>query len=486
MDTFRTSRDDMYQQRYQEQRTRHWDGVARSMSGKKGHGQAYHSYLEELYAFIIPPGKRVLEVGCAQGDLLAAVKPARGVGIDFSPEMVREAQRRYPDYHFLCMDAHDISLQSNEWFDFIILSDLVNDLWDVQKVLGRVARFCLPQTRIVLNFFNKLWELPLRLVRRFGLANPLLPQNWLTVGDIRNMLYLADFEVISCRDEILFPLSLPFATTLANRFLARLWPFRLFALTHFLVARPRPTQGVSNKHRRVSVIVPARNEAGNIPDIFERLPEMGEETELIFVEGHSRDNTLAVIEKAMAEHPERRCKLLVQLGEGKGDAVRKGFAEARGEVLMILDADLTVSPESLPCFYEALHSGKADFVNGVRLVYPLGNQAMRFLNLVGNKSFSVAFTWLLGQPIKDTLCGTKALWKWDYESIVANRPYFGNFDPFGDFDLLFGAAKLGLKIVDLPVRYGERTYGKTNIQRWRHGWLLMRMVVFAARRLKFV
>ncbi len=153
---------------------------------------------------------------------------------------------------------------------------------------------------------------------------------------------------------------------------------------------------------------------------------------------------------------------------------------------MILDADLTVPPEDLRRFYEVLRSGKGEFVNGVRLVYPMEGRAMNFLNLVGNKFFSLAFSWLLGQPIKDTLCGTKVLWKADYELIAANRAYFGDFDPFGDFDLLFGAVKMNLRIVDLPVRYRERKYGTTNIQRWKHGWLLLRMVLFALRRIKFV
>jgi glycosyltransferase involved in cell wall biosynthesis len=241
-----------------------------------------------------------------------------------------------------------------------------------------------------------------------------------------------------------------------------------------------------DKEPRVSIIIPARNEAGHISQIFERVPEMGRETELVFIEGHSKDNTYAVIEKAIADHPERPSQLLRQTGIGKGDAVRLGFAHAHGEVLMIWDADLTVPPEDLPRFYEALCAGKGEFINGVRLVYPMEKDAMRFLNLLGNKFFSMAFSWLLGQPIKDTLCGTKVLWKSDYEKIAANRKYFGDFDPFGDFDLIFGATKLNLKIVDLPIRYRERTYGTTNIHRWKHGWLLLKMVLFAARRIKFV
>jgi glycosyltransferase involved in cell wall biosynthesis len=247
-----------------------------------------------------------------------------------------------------------------------------------------------------------------------------------------------------------------------------------------------PAPALPEQAPSVSVVVPARNEAGNIADIFARLPQMGCNTELIFVEGHSRDNTFEVIQAEISRHPEQSCQLLKQSGIGKGNAVREGFAAARGDVLMILDADLTVPPEDLPRFYEALMSGKGDMINGVRLVYPMENQAMRFMNLLGNKFFTVAFSWVLGQPIKDTLCGTKALWRSDYEQIAHNRAYFGDFDPFGDYDLLFGAVRLNRKIVDVPIRYRERKYGTTNIQRWKHGWLLIKMLGIAVRRLKFI
>jgi glycosyltransferase involved in cell wall biosynthesis len=213
---------------------------------------------------------------------------------------------------------------------------------------------------------------------------------------------------------------------------------------------------------------------------------MGGGTELIFVEGNSSDDTFCAIEREIAKRPGYQAKLFKQPGKGKGDAVRMGFANATGELLMILDADLTVPPEDLPRFYEAWHSGRAEFVNGVRLVYPMEEKSMRFLNLVGNKFFSLAFSWLLSQPVKDTLCGTKVLGRKQYEMIASNRAYFGQIDPFGDFDLLFGAAKFNLKIVDMPIRYRERTYGETNIQRWKHGILLLRMVLLASRKIKFV
>jgi len=264
-----------------------------------------------------------------------------------------------------------------------------------------------------------------------------------------------------------------------------LGPFSWFAWGVFLVARPRPRPAL-RQDPVVSVIVPARNEEGNISQIFNRVPEMGAGTELIFVEGNSKDDTDGAIQREIAQRPGARVKFFKQQGKGKGDAVRLGFREASGELLMILDADLTVPPEDLPRFYEAWRSGKAEFVNGVRLVYPMEENAMRFFNFLGNKFFSLAFSWLLNQNIKDTLCGTKVLSKRDYEMIAANRAYFGEIDPFGDFDLIFGAAKYNLKLVDLPVRYRERTYGETNIQRWTHGWLLLRMVALAMRKIKFI
>jgi glycosyltransferase involved in cell wall biosynthesis len=184
--------------------------------------------------------------------------------------------------------------------------------------------------------------------------------------------------------------------------------------------------------------------------------------------------------------PDRDIKVLVQKGRGKGDAVRLGFSQASGDLLMILDADLSVAPEDLPQFYDALVKGKGEFINGSRLVYAKDPQAMRFLNLLGNKFFALLLTRLLGQPVKDTLCGTKVLYRCDYERIARGRAYFGDFDPFGDFDLLFGAAKQNLKIIEIPIRYRQRIYGTTNISRFTHGWLLVQMCVHAARKLLFV
>ena len=471
---------------YYFERLAYWERTASALDHSTSLGGYYHARLAHIYRLLVAPGQRIVELGCGQGDLLAALSPAYGLGIDFSPAMLERARRRHPDLHFIQADAHvlDAAHPLQEPFDVVILSDLLNDVWDVQSILEQARRLCKPDGRLVINNYSRLWEIPLAVAEWLRLANPVLYRNWLTIQDLYNLLELADFEPIRSWHEIALPLSIPLLSTFANRFLVKLFPFNHLGLTNFILARPSPLP--LSRAFSVSVIIPARNEAGNIHEIFERIPQMGSGTELIFVEGHSQDDTFVEIERLIQVYPSQPAKLFCQSGTGKGDAVRLGFSHAENDILMILDADLTVPPEDLPRFYHALVQGKGEFINGVRLVYPMEKQAMRFLNLVGNKFFSMAFSWLLGQSIKDTLCGTKVLWKSDYEKIAMHRSYFGDFDPFGDFDLIFGAVKLNRKLIDMPIRYRERRYGTTNISRFKHGWLLLKMLVFAAGRIKFV
>ena len=466
--------------RYQQRRQSHWRAVASSTS--RSWGAYYHQRLHITYRQLVPVGATVLEIGCGGGDLLAALEPAVGVGVDFCPEALATARAAHPSLIFLHAEAHHLALEART-FDYIILSDLVNDLWDVQAMLSGLQAYCAPHTRIILNCHRHLWNIPLRIAQTVGIATPNLPQNWLTRHDLINLLEITGFQCLQGWNEIIAPVALPLGADFANRYLAKIWPFYALGLANFMVARPLQKPLCANP--TVSEIVAARNEAGHIEELLARIPEMGGGTDIIFVEGNSTDDTFATIQRCIAAHPERRCQLIKQTGKGKGDAVRLGFEQATGDILMILDADITVPPEDLPRFYALLTNGAAEFVNGVRLVYPMADDAMRFLNLLGNKFFSWAFSWLLGQPIRDTLCGTKVLWRSGYQRIAEQRAYFGEFDPFGDFDLLFGAARLNLKILEVPIRYRARRYGETNISRWRHGWLLLKMVVFAARRIKF-
>jgi 2-polyprenyl-3-methyl-5-hydroxy-6-metoxy-1,4-benzoquinol methylase len=442
----------------------------------------YYDDQRRYLRFLVPEGLKVLEIGCGLGDQLAALKPRRGVGIDLSEAMVEEASKRHPELEFLVGDGEALTV--DETFDVILLVDVVGHVLDVEATLKQLRHCCTPTTRIVIAYYNFLWEPALRLLEWAGLKMPQNEQSWLSPTDIRNLIRLADYEVVKAEWRLLLPMGIPLLSTIVNRLVAHLPGLNRLCLSHYVVARMRTAP--ADDVQTVSIVIPCRNEKGNIEAAITRLPSFGRHQEIIFVDGHSTDGTPDEIRRVIAQYPEKDISLLVQDGTGKGDAVRKGFAHATGGILMILDADLTVPPEDLPKFYEAIASGKGEFINGSRLVYPMEHEAMRYLNLLGNKFFSMAFSWLLGERIKDTLCGTKVLFRRDYERIAANRSYFGEFDPFGDFDLLFGASKLNLKILEVPIRYQERTYGTTNIHRFTHGWLLLKMTLFGFFRLKAV
>ena len=434
--------------------------------------------------YYVPKSHRVLEIGCGTGELLAGLDAAEKTGIDFCPAMVEEARRRYPGIRFEEMAAE--RLEFEETFDTIILSNLVGVVRDVDLVVSQLYNVIHPGSRIILTTYSHLWEPIIRVAEWLRLKKATPVQNWLSVRDLVNILSLHDFETYRCANDLLLPVGIPLLSSFFNQFLGRLPIFRSLCVNRYLFARQSPVQQVDQQEYSTSIIIPVRNEAGNIEAAVRRIPWFGKHVEIIIVEGHSTDSTLSTMMKVRDKYVGvHDVKLLIQPGTGKGDAVRKGFSFAKGDVLMILDADLTVPPEELPRFYEALKSRKGEFINGVRLVYPMEKKAMRPLNTFGNHFFGILFSWLLEQPIKDTLCGTKVLFRKDYEELERNRSYFGDFDPFGDFDLLFGAHKLNLKMIDLPVHYKERKYGNTNIRRFRHGFLLLKMCGFAAMRIKF-
>lgn len=443
-------------------------------------------YEEEIkyLRFLVPEGLRVLDLGCGTGHLLAALKPAVGVGIDFSPRMVANAQRKYPNLRFVVGDVESAATldQLEGPFDIILLSDTIGSLEDCQATFKQLHRLCTPATRIVVAYYSRMWEPILGVARHFRLQMPATEQNWLSTEDIGNLLNLADFEVIKREWRQLIPRRALGLGPLVNRYFATMAVMRRACLRNYVVARP--VAGHAKPPLSATVLIPCRNEHGNIAEAVRRIPAFCPDIEVLFVEGHSKDGTLEEIRRVIAAQPGRDIKVMVQPGKGKGDAVRAGFAQARGDILIILDADLTVPPEALPKFYDVIASGKAEFANGSRLVYPMEKGAMRFLNLLANQVFSWIFSWLLNQRFTDTLCGTKALKKEQYAQIAANRAYFGDFDPFSDFDLIFGASKLNLKVAEIPITYRSRTYGETQISRFRHGWLLLRMVAFAYRKLK--
>jgi SAM-dependent methyltransferase len=449
----------------------------------------FHDEDRRFTRFLVPPGLKILDLGCGTGSMLADLQPGEGVGLDISPNMIDVARRNYPEerhpnlrYRIADIEDPETFKALDGPFDVIVLSDTVGLLEDVEATLASLHQLCSNQTRIVIAYYSWLWTPVIVLAELFGAKMRQIPLNRLGPEDVSALLELADFDVIKRDWRQLAPKRLFGLGPLINRTLATLPFIRRFCVRHYAVARSKRQAGLDNPS--TTIVIPCRNERGNIAPAVERLPEFCDDMEILFVEGHSSDGTREEIERVIARYPERDIKLLVQDGEGKGDAVRMAFDAARGDILIILDADLTVPPEALPKFYNALVTGKGEFINGTRLVYPMEKRAMRPLNLIANFCFSIVFSWLLNQRFTDTLCGTKALTKKHYLDIARNRAYFGDFDPFGDFDLIFGASKLNLKVIEIPIRYAERTYGRTQISRFRHGVLLLRMVVFAFLKLK--
>ena len=445
----------------------------------------YYADVNEIVRDNVLPGSRVLDIGCNDGALLASLKPSFGVGVETSSDLLAKARADHPDLSFVQADLRDPPVRGK--FDYVIVSGRLGHLDDVESFLASLRRFCHPGTRIVITYYNFLWEPFLKLGQALGLKRKEPIQNWISARSLVNLLELVGLEPVASGLRTVVPVGPTWLMRPLNRILEVIPLVNKLGITSFAIARPTASEipeRVDNPS--VTVVIPTRNEKGNIRPALDRLPQLGSQTEVIFVDGNSEDGTVEEIEAVAADFPEADVKLIHQGdGIGKGDAVRKGFAAAKGDILIILDADLTVPPEDLPKFIDALVREKGEFINGTRLVYPMEDEAMRIANIAGNKFFSVVFSWILEQRITDTLCGTKALWADDYARIAANRKVFGDFDPFGDFDLLFGAAKLKLRIREVPIRYRARTYGSTNIDRWRHGVLLFRMAVKGAKILRF-
>lgn len=461
----------------------HFDWVAAHDQRARRLQRGFHTQLLDHHRHHIPQGESILEWGCGAGDLLAGLRPARGLGLDLSLAMIARAQRLTPAaLEFRAADFEADTIE--EKFDHLVLNYLIGYISDVQQALDRLQAAAHGRTRLHVTTLNTPWQFALRLCAKVGLVMPQPSSNWLSRADLVNLLELSGWEVIRTETLQLLPVEIPLLSTLCNRIMVRLPGLRHFGITLALTARPRRPVTLAGDPT-CSVIVPARNEAGNIRATLDRIPVLGRRTEIIFVEGHSRDDTWATIGRELAAYRgPHLVRALQQPGKGKWDAVRAGFAAATGEVLVIQDADLTAPPEDLPKFFAALASGAAEFVNGSRLVYPMEKRAMRFLNFLGNKFFALALTYVLGQPVKDSLCGTKMLLRSDYERLLRRIAVLGDFDPFGDFNLLFGAALLDLRIRDLPVRYKDRAYGETNISRFTHGWVLLKMTWFGLWHLK--
>jgi SAM-dependent methyltransferase len=421
----------------------------------------YYGCIKRMLRFIVEPGKRILEVRCQTGGLLESVEPSFGVGVEISEKLVEVARKNHPDLNFICTDPEDLVL--GEKFDYVIFGHIF-DTVDILAALDRVKAHCAQSTRIVIINYNHFWEPVLELASSIGLRSPYIEPNWVSTEDVNRFLILSGFTPLRTHRILLFPKYIPLVSAFLNEFVAKLPGLRKLCMIQAIVARPKPVAHDENE-TSVSIIVPCRNEKGNVQAAVERIPEMGRHTEIIFCDDKSTDGTADEVRRMQQLYPHRDIRLLDGPGICKAENVWTGFRGAKGDVLMILDADLSVMPEELPLFFKAMVGNTGEFVNGSRLVYPVPKTAMKFFNQAGNKVFGIVFSYLLNQRFKDTLCGTKALWRRDWLKIENELGSWGIRDLWGDYELIFGAWKLHLEIVEMPVHYQERTYGVTKMTR---------------------
>lgn len=457
-------------QAVREARRQHQDRTAAERGRWIEANRYFYDRVKTLLQFIVEPDSRVLEIRCLNGDTLGSLRPSRGVGVEIGEAMVGIARERHPDLQYVCCDPEELEL--GEKFDYIIFNH-VFDTVDILKALERARAHCTPETCFIIINYNQLWQPILELASKLRLRSRFVEPNWVNENDLRGFLKLAGFRPVHKHRLLLIPKRIPLISWLLNEVIARLPGLRRLCMMQVMVARP---MGEARKPEEtsVSVIVPCRNEVGNIRPAVERIPEMGKFTEIIFCDDKSTDGTANEVRRMQQEHPWKNIRLVNGPGICKAENVWTGFRAASGDIIMILDADLSVMPEELPLFFNALVQRRGEFVNGSRLVYPMQERAMKFANMLGNKAFGLAFSFLLDQRIKDTLCGTKGLWRKDWVRLEKHLGSWGIRDLWGDYELLFGASRLQMEIIEIPVHYQERIHGVTKMTRvFANGWRML-------------
>lgn len=452
----------------------HFNSIADEYDHWKDKSSYYYDFLKKTFSIYVPQNKKVLDLGCGTGDILAHLNPRDGLGIDMSSEMVKKARKKYKNIKFLTQDAQNLRVKDK--FDYIIMADLIDHLPDISMALRSVKRVSKKNTKVVITTINPFWEPILDIAEKFKLKMPEGQHNWVPLEDLKNIVEINGFEVEESDYSLLIPKNIPVISDWVNDNLNKLGFIKKFGFVQYIVCKKKPTK--KSKKLNCTVVIPALNEEGNIVECVKRVPRMGKgATNIIVVDDGSTDQTSKKVE-ALAKRRRNVTLLRHNKNRGKVWAVKTGFDHAKDGVIMILDADMTVPPEELVHFHELIENGTADFVNGTRMVYPMEDQAMRRLNLLGNKLFGYVFSWIIGRRITDTLCGTKALLKKDYKKIKMGG------EPWGDFDLLFGAGHLKLNIVEFPVHYKRRVAGESKMKTFRHGVLLLKMCFRGAYLLK--
>ncbi len=445
----------------------HLDILAKDYDSWKERNTHFYDLLKCFLRKNVAKNASVLEIGCRTGDMLASVAPKRGVGVDISPEMIKVAQDKYPQFDFHSSSGE--SFDTDEKFDYILILNVLGYSKDVSSLLENVHKFCHARTKVIVTTINPWWDFILSFAEKMKIKMPSAPHNFIEKNNLTKIIDSLDFSISYSGFLGLCPTEIPIISFLANTIGVKTLGINKLSFVQYLSLRPLPDNEV-DLGLGCSVVIPCFNEEGNIEEAVRRIPQMGKGTEIIVVNDGSTDRTAEIVRSIQGEIP--GLKLIdYHPNRGKGEAVKAGFDAATEEAMMILDADMTVPPEELPRFFKLLNQGSCGFVNGTRLIYPMQDNAMKKMNLLGNKVFGMVMSYLTGQHLTDTLCGTKALYKKDYKRIKMGA------DKWGDFDLLFGAAKNGDKILEVPIHYMSRVAGESKMKTLSHGIHLMKVCV---------
>jgi SAM-dependent methyltransferase len=441
----------------------HFNALAADYRALKARNGYYNGCLTRWCQSLVPPGRTVLDVGCGRGDVLAAVRPGRGVGVDICPEMTLRAQADHPGFEFITGPIEDFSEPGR--FDAALCINTLEYMWDVGAVLDAVHATLRDNGRLLVTTANPLWSPVFHVASALGLRIPECRRLFITQLDLVNMLELHGFDIVYQRMDLALPKRIPGLSALVNWTLSRIPGVRHLCSTQLVVARKIPR---TRRDYSVSMVIPCHNERDNVQRCVREARRLGTSTEVIFVDDGSTDGTASAIDPGL--NPDLEVRVIsYSPNRGKGSAVKAGFDAARGDIVVIVDADLTTHPEELQPLYEAFAMGRAEFVNGTRFVYPMEGRAMKWLNYMGNRLFTILVSLIMERRVSDTLCGTKAMFRSDYRHMVMGR------DPWGDYDVLFGAAQLRLVLRELPLHYRERTAGQSKMKSLRHTLNLLRM-----------
>ncbi len=384
-----------------------------------------------------------------------------GQNIDSNKIFIKEIDEQYQikhkdNIHYVNENIENILSDC----DTVVISDIEHQLNPAKNLLN-LSRIVGDNTKIILLSKNMVWMILIKILKLFFSFSP-KKNNFLPSSYLDNLYSSCNLELIRQEKIIALPINIPFLTKIINR-IFRLPLLNFFCMSNIAILKKKIKNSSNHKDLKISFIIPCKNEQDNIKVFEQKINENTEPDEYLFGDDNSSDKTSDEIDKLIEKLSDK--KIIKYNGPGicKSENVYKGIDLSSGDIIVIYDADHTVSFEDIKFSVSIMKKTNVDFINCTRMIYPQKDGAMKFANFIGNTIFASLFSLLFKKKITDTLCGTKIFYKKDWEKIKENTSQWGMKDLWGDFDLLIGAYKNNLKITEVPVTYYERRENETKM-----------------------